>query len=63
LTRTGRISEERLNDEYPSFMDRYGRRRQAGSRTACLGEDTADVVDSCGDSSERQKSLAARKAI
>ena len=28
-----------------------------------LGEDTADVLDSCGISSERQKKLAARKAI
>jgi 2-polyprenyl-6-methoxyphenol hydroxylase-like FAD-dependent oxidoreductase len=30
LMRTGRISKERLIDEYPSFMNRYGGRWQAG---------------------------------
>lgn len=34
LMRTGRISKERLIDEYPSFMSRYGRRWQAENLTA-----------------------------
>ena len=34
LLRTGRISRERLIDEYPSFMNRYGGRWQAQSLTA-----------------------------
>jgi 2-polyprenyl-6-methoxyphenol hydroxylase-like FAD-dependent oxidoreductase len=34
LMRTGRISQERLIDEYPSFMNRYGQRRQTVSLTA-----------------------------
>jgi len=34
LMRTGRINQNRLIDEYPQFMNRYGRRRQPEDLTA-----------------------------
>jgi len=64
----GMIQRVRTRDGYeldvpgivPKLSATPGTIRSAAPR---LGEDTADVLESCGVSPERQKSLAARKAI